>query len=83
MVERAVELALESEAFALFSLLFGIRLGIQFKRLQETGRAAYYLSRRLIALLTFGLVHLLLGGGGGDIWNGDHPCRPVRKWRDL
>ena len=65
MVERAVELALESKAFALFSLLFGIGLGIQFERLQQTGRAAYYLSRRLIALLAFGLVHLLF------IWNGD------------
>lgn len=64
-VERAVELALESKAFALFSLLFGLGLAIQFERLQGTGRAGYFLSRRLIALLAFGLFHLLF------IWNGD------------
>jgi uncharacterized protein len=64
-VERAVEFALESKAFALFSLLFGLGLAIQFERLQETGRPSYFLSRRLIALLAFGLLHLLF------IWNGD------------
>lgn len=64
-VERVVEIALESKAFALFSLLFGIGLGIQFERLQETGRAGYFLSRRLIALLAFGLLHMVF------IWNGD------------
>jgi uncharacterized protein len=64
-VERVVELALESKAFALFSLLFGIGLGIQYERLQRAGRAGYFLSRRLIALLAFGLLHLLF------IWNGD------------
>jgi len=64
-VERVVDFALESKAFALFSLLFGIGLAIQHERLQETGRATWFLSRRLIALLAFGLLHLLF------IWNGD------------
>jgi uncharacterized protein len=52
-VERFVHLFLESKAFALFSLLFGM------------GLAHYFLSRRLVALLAFGLLHLLF------IWNGD------------
>jgi uncharacterized protein len=64
-VERFVHLFLESKAFALFSLLFGMGLAIQFERLQETGRAHHFLSRRLVALLAFGLLHLLF------IWNGD------------
>ena len=64
-LERVVDVALEMKAFALFSLLFGIGLGIQFERLQPTGRVSYFLTRRLLALLAFGLVHLLF------IWNGD------------
>jgi uncharacterized protein len=64
-VERFVHLFLESKAFALFSLLFGMGLAMQFERLCETGRVHYFLSRRLVALLAFGLLHLLF------IWNGD------------
>lgn len=64
-VERVVDFALESKAFSLFSLLFGLGLAIQHERLQDTGRAIYFLSRRLIALLAFGLLHLLF------LWNGD------------
>jgi uncharacterized protein len=65
LVQRFVTLALESKAFALFSLLFGVGLAIQFERLGDTGRADYFLIRRLLALLAFGLVHLVF------IWNGD------------
>jgi len=57
--------ALELKALALFSLLFGVSLAILFERLSASGRPLYWLSRRLAALLVFGLVHLLL------IWNGD------------
>jgi uncharacterized protein len=64
-VERFVAFALESKAFALFSLLFGIGLAIQFERLSQSGRADYFLLRRLAALLGFGLLHLVF------IWNGD------------
>jgi uncharacterized protein len=56
---------LELKAFALFSFLFGVGLAMQFERLSGTGRPLYWLVRRLLALLAFGLVHLLL------IWNGD------------
>jgi uncharacterized protein len=68
-LDRAVGLfvhyGLELKAFALFSFLFGLGLALQFERLSGTGKPLYWLSRRLLALLAFGLVHLLL------IWNGD------------
>jgi uncharacterized protein len=64
-VERFVAVALESKAFALFSLLFGMGLAMQFERLSGSGRADYYLTRRLLALLAFGVLHLVF------IWNGD------------
>jgi uncharacterized protein len=60
-----VSYAFEMKAFALFSLLFGIGLGIQFDRLATRERPLYWLLRRLLVLLGFGLVHLLF------IWNGD------------
>jgi uncharacterized protein len=56
---------LELKAFALFSFLFGVGLAMQFERLSGTGRPLYWLRRRLLVLLAFGLVHLLL------VWNGD------------
>ena len=64
-VEGFVAQALELKALALFSLLFGVGLAIQFDRLSVGGRAHYWLARRLGALLLLGLAHLLL------IWNGD------------
>ena len=60
-----VSQVLELKAFALFSLLFGIGLGIQFERLSRGGQPFYWLARRLAVLLVFGLIHLLF------IWNGD------------
>ena len=60
-----VHYGLELKAFALFSFLFGVGLAMQFDRLSAAGRPLYWLTRRLLALLVFGLIHLLL------IWNGD------------
>jgi uncharacterized protein len=57
--------AIELKAFALFSLLFGVGLAIQFERLAPNPRRAILLLRRLGVLLMFGLIHLFL------IWNGD------------
>src|SRR5437868_5953036 len=65
VVERIVALGFEAKAFCLFALLFGVGLAIQFDRLGKRGRPRYWLARRLVILLVFGLVHLLL------IWNGD------------
>lgn len=65
LVEAIVHVGFEMKAFALFSFLFGVGLAVQFERLGRTGRPFYWLTRRLLVLLAFGLVHLLL------IWNGD------------
>jgi uncharacterized protein len=64
-IEKLVAFAFEEKFFSLFSLLFGVGLAIQFERFARGGRPYYLLTRRLLALLAFGLVHLLL------IWNGD------------
>jgi uncharacterized protein len=64
-VETVLRLAVDLKAFALFSLLFGVGLAIQFEHLSESPHRALLLLRRLIVLLTFGLIHLCL------IWNGD------------
>ncbi len=67
-VDRAVEAfldqAISMKAFALFSLLFGVGLAIQFDRLADKQRTLL-LVRRLLVLLAIGLVHLTL------VWNGD------------
>jgi uncharacterized protein len=64
-VETVLTLAIDLKAFALFSLLFGIGLAIQFERLSKSPRSTSLLVRRLAVLLAFGLIHLCL------IWNGD------------
>ncbi len=64
MIATFLDAAIELKAFALFSLLFGAGLAIQFERLAEKPRAALLL-RRLLVLLAFGVIHLTL------IWNGD------------
>ena len=64
VLERFLILAINSKALALFSLLFGVGLAIQFDRLPANRRTVLLL-RRLAALLAIGLVHLTL------IWNGD------------
>jgi uncharacterized protein len=68
-VDRALKdiltAALELKAFAVFSLLFGVGLAIQFDRLANNPRRLVLLVRRLVVLLMIGAVHLFL------IWNGD------------
>ena len=64
-IETILTLAVELKAFALFSLLFGVGLAIQFERLANSERRTSLLVRRLAVLLAFGLIHLCL------IWNGD------------
>jgi uncharacterized protein len=65
MISAALEILVDFKAFALFSLLFGVGLAIQFDRLAWTSARLVLLVRRLIVLLGFGLIHLTL------IWNGD------------
>ncbi|MGO4504609.1 MULTISPECIES: DUF418 domain-containing protein [unclassified Dyella] len=64
-VQATVSIGMELKAFALFSLLFGVGLAIQFERLAATSRRLPLLSRRLLVLLGLGLIHLCF------IWNGD------------
>jgi uncharacterized protein len=64
-VEAMVSIGMELKAFALFSLLFGIGLAIQFERLATRADRLSLLVRRLLVLLGFGLIHLCF------IWNGD------------
>jgi uncharacterized protein len=64
-VETILMLAVDLKALALFSLLFGAGLAIQFERLARSERRTSLLLRRLVVLLAFGLIHLCL------IWNGD------------
>lgn len=65
VVDTILTLAVDLKALALFSLLFGAGLAIQFERLATSGHRTSLLIRRLIVLLVFGLIHLCL------IWNGD------------
>ena len=58
-------IAVNFKALALFSLLFGVGLAIQFDRLSARPRRWALLARRLLALLLVGVAHLVL------IWNGD------------
>jgi uncharacterized protein len=64
-IETILTQAVELKALALFSLLFGAGLAIQFERLANSERRTMLLVRRLIVLLAFGIIHLCL------IWNGD------------
>ncbi|WP_369938229.1 DUF418 domain-containing protein [Xanthomonas tesorieronis] len=65
MVDAIVSIGMESKAFALFSLLFGIGLAIQFERLAAKKQRLSLLVRRLLVLLGFGILHLCF------VWNGD------------
>jgi uncharacterized protein len=64
-VAGLVSLGVEGKAICLFSLLFGFGLAMQFDRLSRTHRPYYRLGRRLLALLGFGVIHLVF------VWNGD------------
>jgi uncharacterized protein len=65
IVEEMLLFAFSLKALALFSLLFGAGLAIQFERLASHPQRLSLLLRRLGVLLAFGLIHLVL------IWNGD------------
>ncbi|KJC35518.1 permease [Bradyrhizobium sp. LTSP885] len=65
LVDRVLDIFIDMKAFALFSLLFGVGLAIQFDRLAHNDQRTRLLVRRMLVLLGFGLIHLFL------IWNGD------------
>ena len=65
LLDTFVSYAFDMKSFALFSLLFGVGMAIQYDRLASLERPLYWMRRRLLVLLAFGLFHLLF------IWNGD------------
>ena len=58
-------IGIDLKAFALFSLLFGVGLAIQYDHLSASSRRTALLVRRLAFLMLIGAAHLIL------IWNGD------------
>lgn len=57
---------IESKFFTLFSLLFGIGFAIQIQSAERQGNAFLpRISRRMVGLLIFGLLHIVL------LWDGD------------
>jgi uncharacterized protein len=50
-VASFVSYGLESKAFSLFSILFGLGLAIQFDHLSRTASSLRWLTRRLVVLL--------------------------------
>lgn len=65
VIERFVYYGFESKAVLVFSFLFGVGLAVQYERFLKMDHPLYWLRRRMLVLLFFGLLHLLL------IWNGD------------
>lgn len=65
LVRAIIGFLVEFKAITIFSMLFGVGLGIQAGTLARRGAVPLLLIRRLLVLLAFGLIHLLL------IWNGD------------
>ncbi|WP_240535703.1 DUF418 domain-containing protein [Bradyrhizobium sp. STM 3809] len=63
-IEDGLARAVSMKAFALFSLLFGVGLAMQFDRIAPERRVTL-LIRRLLVLLAIGILHLTL------LWNGD------------
>jgi uncharacterized protein len=65
-VDMIIAGLIEFKAIALFTLMFGIGIGVQAERAATRSiSASRFLVRRFLALLAFGLVHMFL------IWNGD------------
>ncbi|MCI0336656.1 MAG: DUF418 domain-containing protein [Acidobacteria bacterium] len=66
LVDVLVAGLIEFKAIALFTLMFGIGIGVQAERAAiRSISVSRFLVRRFLVLLAFGLVHMFL------IWNGD------------
>ncbi|RBP46161.1 uncharacterized protein DES53_102547 [Roseimicrobium gellanilyticum] len=60
------EIFISGKAMALFTLLFGVGVAVQYDRARARGRRpVWFLLRRLLVLLCFGVLHYLL------LWDGD------------
>jgi uncharacterized protein len=65
IVHKVLMVGIDLKALAIFSLLFGAGLAIQFDQLVSHPRRITLLIRRLLVLLLIGIAHLVL------VWNGD------------
>jgi uncharacterized protein len=65
ITRRVLGFFVEFKAITIFSMLFGVSLAIQRETLLERGPAYWLLTRRMLILLVFGIIHMTL------IWNGD------------
>lgn len=66
VVQTGILAVVESKFFSLFSLLFGLSFAIQMESAARRGAAfGPRITRRLLALLGFGVLHVLL------LWDGD------------
>jgi uncharacterized protein len=65
-VHRVLQIGFEAKSVTMFSFLFALGLCIQRERILEKGLSwGAYASRRMLAMLLFGGLHILL------VWNGD------------
>ena len=65
-LQDAILFFIESKFFTLFSLMFGLGFAIQIQSAERQGKKFLpRISRRMIGLLLFGLLHILL------LWDGD------------
>jgi uncharacterized protein len=65
IARAALGFFVEFKAITIFSMLFGVGLAIQHDTIGSRGAVPWLLTRRLLVLLGFGLIHITL------IWNGD------------
>ena len=65
VLDSILVIGIDLKALALFSLLFGLGLAIQYDHLSSDARRTALLVRRLAFLMLIGLGHLVL------VWNGD------------
>jgi uncharacterized protein len=65
IVHAILMIGIDLKAFAMFTLLFGVGLAIQFDQLSTYPWRMTLLIRRLLVLLLIGVAHLVL------VWNGD------------
>ncbi|MEQ3656014.1 MAG: DUF418 domain-containing protein [Dokdonia sp.] len=65
LIRRLLQLFFYSKFFPIFSLLFGVGIGIQYMSLQSKGLRLSFFIRRMMVLFLLGWAHILL------LWSGD------------
>lgn len=65
VARRILQLFFYSKFFPIFSLLFGLGIGIQYSSLQSKGLGSFFFIRRMFVLFVLGWAHILF------LWSGD------------